>query len=256
MDAIKTRDGTNISFVKRGQGAPIILVGGALQTKEDHLFSKLMPLLADEFTVLSYDRRGRGESGNGPLGSVELEIEDLQALVESFKTSVYLFGNSSGAQLALRAAALNSKISKVAVYEAPFIPDSKLGSAAEYERNLRQSVADKAPSRTLKLFFSRIGVPRFGMFIMQFMPMWKKLKPLAPTLLNDALLVSDGSVPHNFHSISAQTLVLSGASEMMQEAARKLTAAMPSAQLKILSDQKHNVDPCKLADELRLFFRM
>lgn len=102
MRKVISKDGTNIAFDQTGQGPAIILVGGALQTRIGN--AGLAALLEPHFSVFNYDRRGRGDSDDIKQYSVEDEIEDIKALIGKAGGSAYVFGSSSGANLALEAA--------------------------------------------------------------------------------------------------------------------------------------------------------
>ena len=120
---VMSKDGTTIAFDRVGRGPPVILVVGALCSRSLGPGVKLAPELAKQFTVFTYDRRGRGESGERPPYEVDREVEDLEALIGEAGGSAFVFGHSSGAVLALTAAALGVPITKLAMYEAPFIVD-------------------------------------------------------------------------------------------------------------------------------------
>src|ERR1700722_10537786 len=123
-EPVKSKDGTAIAYSQSGGGPSIILVDGALCSRKFGPSPVLATLLAKHFTVYTYDRRGRGESGNTLAYAVEREIEDLAALLEKAGGSAFVFGISSGAALALFAAAQGVAIQKLALYEAPFIVDN------------------------------------------------------------------------------------------------------------------------------------
>lgn len=95
VKTVQSTDGTTIAYETAGSGPPLILIGGALNTR--HSAGGLVPLLAAEFTVITYDRRGRGESTDTPPYDVEREVEDFRALVTDVGGSVCVYGHSSGA---------------------------------------------------------------------------------------------------------------------------------------------------------------
>ena len=66
MSTVTSKDGTRIAFDRTGQVDSIILVGGALSSRASGLNGPLAELLALQFTVYTYDRRGRGDSGDTP----------------------------------------------------------------------------------------------------------------------------------------------------------------------------------------------
>jgi pimeloyl-ACP methyl ester carboxylesterase len=115
--SVRSEDGTAIAFERAGTGPPLILVGGGLTDRAENAL--LVPLLAERFTVVNYDRRGRGGSGDTPPYALARELEDLEALIAATGGPVHLFGASSGGALALEAAAAGLAIDRVAVYEVP-----------------------------------------------------------------------------------------------------------------------------------------
>src|SRR5215510_5602535 len=112
-----SKDGTTIAFEKSGKGPAIILVVGAFNDRATG--APLAQFLERHFTVFNYDRRGRGESGDTGPYAIEREIEDLDTLIAQAGRSAFVFGYSSGATLALRAAAYGLAISQLALYEPP-----------------------------------------------------------------------------------------------------------------------------------------
>src|SRR5687768_1328638 len=98
METVKSKDGTTIAYEKSGKGPALILVGGALAGRTGG--SELAQLLAPHFTVYSYDRRGRGDSGDTKPYAVEREVEDLEALIDAAGGAAFVYGKSSGAALA------------------------------------------------------------------------------------------------------------------------------------------------------------
>src|SRR5579885_3069836 len=116
-----SKDGTEIAYEKRGNGPAIIAVDGALCSRAFGPTSKLVPLLENDFTVITYDRRGRNESGDTMPYSVEKELEDLDALIKVAGGSAYMVGFSSGAALVLNAASKGLNVKKMVLYEAPYV---------------------------------------------------------------------------------------------------------------------------------------
>src|SRR5689334_5664839 len=103
---VTSNDGTIIAYDQTGSGPALILVNGAMQYRATDPFSaQLAELLAPHFTVINYDRRGRGESGDTRPFARERELEDLGALIQAAGGSAYVFAVSSGAVMSLDAAA-------------------------------------------------------------------------------------------------------------------------------------------------------
>ena len=122
--AVRSQDGTQVAYDAVGDGPPVILVGGAFSYRLYRSWVQLAELLAPRFRVISYDRRGRGDSGDAPVYGVERETEDLAALVEAIGGSAHVFGMSSGGVLALRAAAAGVPLERAVVYQPPFSVDA------------------------------------------------------------------------------------------------------------------------------------
>ena len=131
MGTVRSADGTTITYDRAGSGPPLILVDGALCSRSFGPTAKLAARLATDFTVINYDRRGRGESTDTAPYEIARELDDLDALITEAGGSAYVFGASSGAALALDAAARNSGITKLALYEPPFVVDDSYPPMAE-----------------------------------------------------------------------------------------------------------------------------
>jgi pimeloyl-ACP methyl ester carboxylesterase len=101
MKKVLSKDGTPIAFDRTGTGPPIILVDGALCYRASGPMGPLAAQLASDFTVFTYDRRGRGDSGDTDLYAVEREVEDIDALIDEAGGRAFVCGVSSGAALAL-----------------------------------------------------------------------------------------------------------------------------------------------------------
>src|SRR5690242_828327 len=122
MKTVTSKDGTKIAFDQIGSGPTVILVDSALASRT--ICAKLATLLSKDFTVINYDRRGRGDSSDTQPYAVQREVEDIEALIDNVGGSAFLFGSSSGAVLALEAAnKLSAQVKKQVLYEPPFIVD-------------------------------------------------------------------------------------------------------------------------------------
>ena len=140
METVRSRDGTTIAFDRSGRGPSLIIVNGALSDRR--AVPDLASRLADELTVIAYDRRGRGDSTDTPPYAVEREIEDLAALVDVAGGSAFVFGHSSGAVLALGAAAAGVPIARLALYEPPLmVDDTRPPIPDDYVSHLDELVA-------------------------------------------------------------------------------------------------------------------
>lgn len=254
-----SKDGTAIAYDRSGAGPALILVDGALCSRAFGPMPKLAPLLAPHFTVYMYDRRGRGQSGDTPPYSKEREVEDIAALIQEAGGSAFLVGLSSGAALALEAAASGLDIKKVAAYEPPFIGNSGQHGGAEHERHLKSLVAAGDRGGAVKYFMrTMVGVPAPAVFMMQLMPwIWRKLAAVAHTLPYDAAVMNEFEVPtQRLRSIRIPTLAMHGSKTQarLQKAAHAVAAAVPGAQHLTLEGQTHNVKPGVLTPAVLKFF--
>jgi pimeloyl-ACP methyl ester carboxylesterase len=257
VQIVRSTDGTPIAYDRCGTGPTIILVDGATRTRSAGTKAELVQLLADRFSVYTYDRRGRGDSGDTPPYAVDREIEDLATLIDVAGGAAHLYGHSSGACLALLAAAeLGDRVTGLAMYEPPYHtdPDDQLRWAA-YIRDLTNALATGRRGDALALFFGYVGVPADNVEAMRQAPFWGGLEAIAPTLAYDhtAILGPDASVPvERARTVSATTAVIYGQASdgFMADAAAAVASAVPDARWIGLPGQDHNVDPAALAPVL------
>ncbi|HEV2937111.1 MAG TPA: alpha/beta hydrolase [Streptosporangiaceae bacterium] len=262
MNTVRSADGTTISYTRAGQGPPLILVDGALCSRSFGPMPKLAERLAPHFTVYTYDRRGRGESGDTQPYEPDREIEDLEALIALAGETVYLHGTSSGAALALEAAKRIRSITRLAVYEPPFIVDgSRPPMPDDYLPRLKGLVADGRHGDAVKMFMQFVGTPAVFTAIMPLTPVWGKLKAVAPTLPYDITIVHDHQrgtpyTPGEWAAVKAPTLVASGGKSpaWMTNATRTLADALPDATYRTLPGQNHMVKAQAIAPVLTDFF--
>lgn len=261
MKAVTSRDGTRIAYEVQGKGQALIVVGGALSDRSGG--SELAELLAAHFTVYSYDRRGRGDSANTQPYAVQREVEDLAALVDAAGGSAFVYGKSSGAALALEAAAvLGDKVKKLALYEAPYSGDKDAaGEWKEFRVRLDKMLASKSNADAVAAFMEFVGAPKEAIAGMKASPAWPGMVAMAPTLAYDtALLGADRAVPVDTAArVKVSTLVMDGAASagpmpFMRATADTLAKAMPKAQRRTLDGQAHDVSAKAIAPVLKEFF--
>ncbi len=258
MEKVTSKDGTKIAYDKKGEGPALILVLGALNSRKSG--AKLAKLLAPRFTVISYDRRGRGDSTDTAPYSPQCEVEDIAALIDSVGGPVYLYGHSSGAALALEAVLKLPKIiGKLAVYEASYaIHEDAQKAADEYYQTLKKLLAAGRKDDAVALFVRSVGVSDKQIQAMKSMPMWKGLVKLAPTLAYDSEVLGKGhALPAaRLSHITIPVLVMHGGAgaPFMRDAAKAISEAIPQAQLRTLAKQTHGVSPKVLAPVLEEFF--
>jgi pimeloyl-ACP methyl ester carboxylesterase len=261
MHFVTSKDGTRIAYDALGKGPALILVNGALATRASA--SELASLLAARFTVYSYDRRGRGDSGDTKPYSVRREIEDIAALIDAAGGAAFVYGKSSGACLALAASSsLGDKVKRLALYEAPY---SEAEGAAkewkEFRSKLDGLLAADRRADAVTLFMKFVGAPDEAIAGMKASPAWPDMEAMAPTLAYDNAVVGDDrSVPvETAAKVKAGTLVMDGGASLgsmpfMRATAEKLAKAIPGAQRRTLEGQAHDVDAKTLTPVLLRFF--
>jgi pimeloyl-ACP methyl ester carboxylesterase len=256
-----SRDGTSIAYDRTGQGPPVVLIVGALCSRTLGPAVKLAPLLAQRFTVFNYDRRGRGESGENSPYAVEREVDDLEALLAEAGGTACVFGHSSGAVLALNAAARGLPIQKLALYEAPFIVDRSRPSTGSDWPQIDRFVAEGRRGDALKVFLKSVGVPAFAIALMRWLPVWNQISAVAHTLPHDGAIVREFQrgepLPARaWSNVAIPTLVLDGGKSplWMRNGARALASVLSQAQPATLEGQTHDVDAKVLAPVLSEFF--
>ena len=263
MPHVTSKDGTPIAYDRSGQGVALILVDGALCYRSFGPMPKLAPHLTPHFTVITYDRRGRGESGDKGPYAVEREVEDIEALIREAGGSAFVFGISSGAALALEAGAKSSAIKKLVVYEAPFIvDDTRAPLGKDYARTMKDLIAADKRGDAVRHFMKAVGVPAFFVFMMRFMPMWKKLKAIAHTLPYDTAIMGDNQrgkpLPEDqWASLLAPTLAVDGGNSpaWMRNATHALADVLPNAEYRTLPGQTHMLKPEAIAPVLVEFLK-
>lgn len=261
MKTVQSQDGTTIAFDQTGTGPAIILVSGAVQHRGfDQGMTELTALLAPHFTVIHYDRRGRGDSGDTQPFAVAREIEDIEALIDDAGGSAFAFGISSGAALALEAAIkLGSKIKKLALYEAPYNSDETARQAwREYRKQLGELLAADRRGDAMGLFMMLVGMPAEHLPGMRQDPSWPIFEAVAPTLAYDAAaLGEEAAVPtEKAARVAVPALVMDGGASypFMHVSAVALAHAMPHGQHRTLEGQTHEVASEVLAPVLTEFF--
>src|SRR5579872_859524 len=193
MGYIMSRDGTRIRYESAGTGPPVVLVGGALTSRTFGVNVSLAKNLASQFTVYSYDRRGRGDSGDNPPYEVRKEIEDIEAVIAAAGGHACLYGISSGAILALEAAcALPRMVNKLALYEPSCIVDgTRPPVPADAADVVARLVGSGQRGAVVRLFLADYSqVPPAFVAMLRLMPPWRQLKAVAHTVRYDLAIMA------------------------------------------------------------------
>ena len=262
MTKVRSSDGTAIAFGQVGDGPPIIMVGGATEYRAINPTAKeLVALLAPQLAVITYDRRGRGESGDTPPYAVEREVEDLAALIAEAGGSAFLVGFSSGAVLALDAAASGLDIPRLAVYEPPFVVDgSRPPLPDDYVAQLDRLVSEGRRDGAVEYFLTKAaGVPAEFVAPMRDDPGWSVMESVAHTLAYGRIMgdtMSGKPLPAGrWASVTMPTLVIDGGASdaFMHNGADALAELLPDAERRTLPGQTHAVSADALAPVVQEF---
>lgn len=251
---VTSADGTAIAVDRAGQGPAVVLVGGG---PTDHwAVADLAGLLAADFTVYNYDRRGRGASGDTAPWAIEREIEDLDAVIATAGGSAFVYGTSGGAIFAIHAAAAGSAINKLVLWEPPFrVDDSGTPPPADYAARVASLVTSGQRSEALELFFTdAVGMPAEMVGFMKSAPFWAGMESLTTGLMYDAKITGDFTVPGNASKVKVPTLVVDGGTtSWMTAGANAVAAVIPQATRATLDGQPHNVAADAIAPVIATF---
>jgi pimeloyl-ACP methyl ester carboxylesterase len=253
-------DGTTIVFDRSGAGPLVVLVHGAFTDRSHPTLAEVARTLSAWFTVINYDRRGRGGSGDTRPYAVRREIEDLAAVIEAVGGPAMVFGGSSGAALALEAAARLPAITHLALWEPPYHVDPSAPELPyDFASRLAALVEAGAPGEAVELFMVRAAeVPAGLVGAMRADPSWRELEALAHTLAYEAEVMGPGNAlpVTTAASIKQPVLVLDGEKSpaWMRNAGAAVAEAIPAAVHRVLEGQAHDVSAGALAPELLEFF--
>ncbi|HEX3461655.1 MAG TPA: alpha/beta hydrolase [Acidimicrobiales bacterium] len=258
MEQTKSADGTAIAFTRSGAGPALILIGGALSDRLGA--APLADRLAPRFTVYTYDRRGRGSSGDTLPYAVEREIDDLAAVIAAAGGSALVYGHSSGAVLALEAAMAGLPIIRLAAYEPPYILEGDRPlPPADLAARIEELVSSGQPGEAVKAFLvEAVTMPAEIVDGMAASPAWPSMEALAPTLPYDIAVVGVGNVmpAERLTTLRIPTLVLDGGAspEWARNSVAALASTIPGAERFSLEGQTHGADIQLLTPVLVDFF--
>ena len=246
MKKVTSKDGTLIAYDQSGSGTAVILVDGALCSRNFGPMPQLAALLAEHFTVINYDRRGRNESSDTKPYAVSREVEDIEALIDAAGGSAYLVGVSSGAALSIHAAAKGLNINRMVLYEPPYMVDEQgHHPPMDSQEQLKTLIAEDRRGDAVKFFMrDMVGVPSFIVFMMSLFPIFKKLKAVAHTLPYDAAVLGNWEPPvKEIASIKIPVLISGGEKSpvTLRNAVQQIAGILPNSELKTFKGQDHNI---------------
>lgn len=250
---VTSHDHTPIAYEREGSGPPLVLIEPSGHYRDLTAFEGLRLGLATRFTVYTYDRRGRGESGDGPEYHPDREVEDLAALIDRITSPVQVYGYSSGALLALRAAALGLPIAKMALLEPPLQEPNS--DPDPLTNALAALISDDRRSDAVEHFHRSIGVPDEYLVDMRSSPAFQKMVQIAPTLVYDCQ-ISDSTTPELLAEVEVPTLILdsAGSTDNLTGWAASVASLIPGATHRSLPGTWHTVDDETLTQTLFEFF--
>ncbi len=255
METVKSADGTVIAYDRTGDGPPLIVSVGAFCTRQTFAAPEE---LRQRFTVYTYDRRGRGDSGDTEPFAPQREYEDLAAVAAATGPEPpFVFGHSSGAAIALRAAAAGLPVAGIVAYEAPFLNEDTPRPAADPAERIRELVGSGRNREAVAFWMSDVvRLPAEMLAQLDGAPWVADLEPLAPTLRYDLAVTAGGVPTSELGKITAPVLILGGKNSpgWFQRSVAEQAAATPGAQLTMLDGYDHNAPPQVIAPILIGFF--
>ncbi len=262
-ETVVSKDGTHIAYERFGDGPPVILIGGAGNSRHFPPIAAV-PMamrLASSFTAIAYDRRGRGDSTDTLPYAVEREVEDLAALIDAVGEPVRFFGHSSGGALVLQAAIAGLPVAAAAIYEPPYSLDAEaVAEGRKYAGELDRLLAAGRLEDAAVSYLAMTGMPKEMIDAFRQMPTWPAMERMAPTLAYDIRVVAAGGgdyVPKSdIATIKAPVLAMAGGEspDWMKEVARQIADAAPNGAYREFAGKDHMIDEADVAPVLVEFF--
>ena len=241
MDTITSQDGTIIAWHRSGSGAPLVLVQGtgAANPRAWPAF----PALAESFSVLAVDRRGRGQSEDNAAYAIEREFEDVAAVIDAVGEPVNVLGHSFGALVALEAALRTSNLRRLILYE-PAIPppDAVVYTDGVLDRLEVLIEAGEWEGALLWHYTEIVGLRSHEVEPFRLSPAWPERLATAHSLAREMRAEEQYRfVPERFKDLQTPTLLLLGSNSapLFKETTEAIDAALPDSHIAVLSGQEH-----------------
>jgi pimeloyl-ACP methyl ester carboxylesterase len=244
LQFVTSADGTRIACEMVGSGQPVILIGGILSDRSS--LAEVAVGVSAAATAVTYDRRDRGESNGAAIYAVSREIEDLAAIAALFDAPPVLFGHSSGAGLAIEAAAAGLRVAGLILYEPPYGPDDadSRAEAAAFARSIRSMLEAGDRSGAVACFFQAMGLSPEEVDALSSDPGYVAR---APTMVHDFAVMGQidrgGAVPTELlGKIRIPALILTGEQSptFFGEIAADVAAALPNGTLRKVPEADHS----------------
>ncbi len=210
METAASADGTRIAFWRAGSGPPLLLVHGGIC---DHFaWYFVAPRLARRFTVYTFDRRGRGDSGDTPPYAAEREVEDIAALLQAIGEPAHLLGHSAGGILALQAAERARDLLSLILYEPAFVIDgARERPGREILEKMRSLLAAGNRDETVRIAMREsVGASEAEIAALAAGPGWQRLLAVADAIPNDWMLWEERFDAKSAGAIRMRKLLLTG----------------------------------------------
>ncbi|PNG23820.1 alpha/beta fold hydrolase [Streptomyces cahuitamycinicus] len=257
VETVLSADGTPIAYEKSGSGPPVVILGGGLNDKA--MFTPLVTHMSKRFTVYNYDRRGRGDSGYGDPDqyTIQVEVEDLAAVLDAVGEPSHVFANCTGGQIAILAAAAGVPMMKLGLYEPPYwspaVTTEQLATLKQFIAEDRRDEAVTLFGRDIVGFLSDETLDYFKQH-----PAWSAFRSMAPSTYYDAIISKDHSqIPHEeLPKITVPTLVMRGdeGEQEIHDSCARVADEIPGATLLTKEGYNHLFDQDAWASSLMEFF--
>jgi pimeloyl-ACP methyl ester carboxylesterase len=255
MPQLSSADRTSIAYEQTGHGPAVVLVHVGPFTQA--LNAGLAGLLADRFTVYTYDRRGRGASGGAVTDGPDREFDDLRAVIDQAGGHARVYGSSGAGIIALQAASRGLPVSRLAVWEPPYAVATP-NPPADWGQQIASLVEAGRRGDAVAYWMTTIlGMPEPFVAGLRDAPFWAGMEAEAHGLVADHALVGDLTFPPagQLRAIEVPTLVLDGGpASPLAASAVEVARCVPGARHQSLDGQPHNVDDAAMAAALTEFF--
>jgi pimeloyl-ACP methyl ester carboxylesterase len=258
IQTLLSSDGTTIAYEVSGSGPPVVMIGGGLNDRA--MFAPMAQALSEHFTVYNYDRRGRGDSGYGNPDeyTIQIEVDDLAAVIAVSGEPALVFGNCTGGIIAVHAAASGVPMAKLALYEPPYLYPKV---TPEQMARLKQLLAEDRREEAVTLFGIEIvgfidpdALEKFKLH-----PAWKAFEANALSTLYDSIIDDlHSAIPYDLlPKVTAPTILICGdaTASSIQQACEILSQELPDASLLMLQGESHIIDQMKSAPLVMDFFQ-
>jgi pimeloyl-ACP methyl ester carboxylesterase len=242
METVASADGTRIAFWRAGSGPPLLLVHGGIC---DHFaWYFVAPLLARQFTVYTFDRRGRGDSGDTPPYAAQREVEDIAALLQAIGEPAHLLGHSAGGILAVQAAERAHDLLSLILYEPAFVIDgARERPGREILEKMRSLLAAGNRDETVRIAMREsVGASEAEIAALAAGPGWDRLLAVADAIPNDWMLWEERFNSKSASTIRMRTLMLTGSESpsWLRQGTAAILFALPDARMVVLPGQAHS----------------